>query len=67
MLARVGNVLFWAGNVIAALMLCGAVIFFFAADRVAPGELAIVLGIFAAVAVAVWLLGRASLYILAGR
>ena len=67
MLARLGNVLFWTGNAIAALMLCSAVVFLFAADRVAPGELAIVLGVFAAVAVAMWLLGRACRYILAGR
>lgn len=66
MIARLGNVLYWAANGLAAMMaVLGALGFIIALINKAEGM--IIFPVLIALAILVWLVGRACLYVLAGR
>jgi len=68
MLARVGDVLYWAATGISWLIIAGTGAFFLMAERL-PSIQEQLVGIVAALvcALIVWLVGRAARYVLAGR
>ena len=66
MLARLGQVLSWAGNGIAALLLLAAAALI-AFPITSPNDNWIFVAIVGGAGIASWLIGRACLYVLAGR
>jgi hypothetical protein len=70
MAARLGNVLYWAANSLAVILLIRSYNLFFAPEIVDTNNIPIAIddaktcGI---MAVSIWLVGRMCLYILAGR
>jgi hypothetical protein len=62
MLARLGEVLYWAGCLLAALLVAAAIAYYNFED-IKLVELLILIGL----AVIVWMIGRACRYVLAGR
>jgi hypothetical protein len=62
MLALLGNVLYWAGWLVAVTLVLTS-IFYFNSGYIKPLELFVLIGL----AVIVWMIGRASRYVLAGR
>jgi len=66
MIARLGEVIYWFANIVAIIAIGAALFAYFAPvmssnDRIALAGLAAIFGI------PIWLVGRASLYILGGR
>jgi hypothetical protein len=66
-IARLGNVLYWAANGLAALLATLGVLGFVIALKNNAGEGMILMPIMIALAIPVWLVGRACRYVLAGR
>jgi hypothetical protein len=64
--ARLGNVLYWAANGLAALMATLGALGFVIALINNAGEGMILAPMMIALAVPVWLVGRACLYVMAG-
>lgn len=62
MIERLGNLLYWIGNVAAALW---CALFLYAASISSSGSSMVVIAIIGAVVI--WLIGRAALYLFAGR
>jgi hypothetical protein len=62
MLARLGDVLYWAGCLLAVLLVAAAIAYYNFGD-IKLFELLILIGL----AVIVWMIGRACRYVLAGR
>ena len=62
MLARLGDVLYWAGCLLAVLLVAAAIAYYNFED-IKLFELLILIGL----AVIVWMIGRACRYVLAGR
>jgi hypothetical protein len=62
MLALLGNVLYWAGWLVAVTLVVTS-IFKFNSGHIRPLELLVLIGL----AVIVWMIGRACRYVLAGR
>ena len=67
MIARLGNIVYWAANGMAALMATLGTIGFLIALLNSAGEGMILSPMLIALAIPVWLIGRACLYVLAGR
>ena len=67
MIARLGNVLYWTANGIAVLLASLGAIGFAIALINNAAEGMILTPILVALAIPVWLVGRACLYVLAGR
>ena len=65
MLARLGNVLYWLGCIVAALLVIGGFALWFSEGRYRPDGYNVLIG-FGVVAFVVWLIGRACRYVLAG-
>jgi hypothetical protein len=70
MLVRLGNVLYWLCTGVAAVFVLGGAVLaltsLHSADRLAEEELTVA-AVFAAVAITVWLIGRAARYFMAGK
>jgi hypothetical protein len=66
MLARLGEVLYWAGSVLGGLLVLAAVAFYNYAS-IKPGEILLVTAFLIGFGVVLWLIGRACRYVLAGR
>jgi hypothetical protein len=64
MIGRLGNVLYWAASAIAVLIVLGTILAVANSDNPAR-YFGAAMGL--AAAVVVWLVGRATLYVLAGR
>jgi hypothetical protein len=64
MAARLGQVIYWACTIIAALILVGVAFVFWRATKLDAVMFVLVFGILSAVVV--WLIGRAAKYVLAG-
>ena len=64
MLARLGQVIYWAAGGLAILLLVGAGSSVFLAEG---GDRLAAVAVFASAAVLIWLAGRACLYVLAGK
>jgi hypothetical protein len=62
MLVLLGNVLYWAGCLVAVTLVLTS-IFYFNSQHIKPLELLVLFGL----AVIVWVIGRACRYVLAGR
>jgi hypothetical protein len=62
MLALLGNVLYWAGWLVAVTLVLTS-IFYFNSGYIKPLELLVLI----VLAVIVWMIGRACRYVLAGR
>ena len=62
MLARLGDVLYWVGCLLAVLLVAAAIAYYNFED-IKLVELLILIGL----AVIVWMIGRACRYVLAGR
>ena len=62
MLARLGDVLYWAGCLLVVLLVAAAIAYY-NFEYIKLAELLIVIGL----AVIVWMIGRACRYVLAGR
>jgi hypothetical protein len=66
MLARLGNVLYWAGCIFAAIIVgLGIYVFWIAEGQVRSNGVPVLIG-FLVVAIAVWAIGRACRYVLSG-
>jgi hypothetical protein len=65
MVARLGNVLYWLGCILAGLFIVGGVAEWFGEARYRPDGYGIIIG-FAVVAFIIWLIGRACRYVLSG-
>jgi hypothetical protein len=63
-LARLGNVLYWAATAVAIVLVVLAVLAYFTATGTGALQSALLIVAFAGL---VWLIGRAILYVLAGR
>ncbi len=66
MTARLGQVLYWTGCGLAALIVAGGASITLTETATGINQLGPLL-VFSIIALAVWLLGRAALYVLAGR
>ena len=67
MIARLGNVLYWFANGLAVLMAALGALGFMVALINNAGEGMILAPILIALAIPIWLFGRACLYVFAGR
>lgn len=68
MLARLGNVIYWAANLFVGLLLAVFLAaYFFSAGSMAQTQPGGTLAYLALYAVPIWLVGRAIKYVLAGR
>jgi len=65
MLARLGNVLYWLGCILAAVLITGGIALWIGEGQSSPNGYYILSG-FAVVALVVWLIGRACRYVLSG-
>ena len=63
-MARLGNVLYWAATAVAIVLVVLAVLAYFTATGTGALQSALLIVAFAGL---VWLIGRAILYVLAGR
>jgi hypothetical protein len=66
MLARLGDVLYWLGCILAGLTVAAGAFLWFAEGHARKDGIAVVAG-FLVFALILWLIGRACRYVLAGR
>lgn len=66
MISRLANVIYWGANTVAALLV-GVAVYAILFGQLTDGDRVALPAIFAVSAVMVWIIGRASLYVMAGK